>query len=153
MPPPLLLAGSLLLLMPLVAAASTLNKCVEANGMVTYSNLPCKNAREVHKLEIDPPPQPDPVRNAPKARAIKPERAVPEHADSNNEPKAKTRHSPSQSDTRAHANKCNTIAERLGRVLDKMDAARRQGYTQEQMDSWNRQVKDFERQKQQSGCF
>jgi len=38
-------------------------------------------------------------------------------------------------------------------VFDKMDQARRKGYTQKQMDAWNLQVKELERKKQLSGCF
>ncbi len=153
MPYALLLAGSLILLPLPAAAASSLNKCIEANGSVTYSNLPCKNALQAHKLEIDPPPQPDPVRSPAKAQAVKSERTAPIPGEIPKEPKAETRRSPGQSAAQAHAGKCNAIAEKLGRVLDKMDTARRQGYTQAQMDDWNQQVRDHERQKQQAGCF
>jgi hypothetical protein len=34
-----------------------------------------------------------------------------------------------------------------------MDKAHRKGYTQDQMDKWNQEVKSLERKKQQSGCF
>jgi hypothetical protein len=54
---------------------------------------------------------------------------------------------------RASANQCDTLTEQLGRVFDKMDAGRRKGSTQEQMDKWNLEVKDLERKKQQSNCF
>jgi outer membrane biosynthesis protein TonB len=37
-------------------AQASLNKCIDAAGRVTYSNLPCRGAREVQKVEIDPPP-------------------------------------------------------------------------------------------------
>ncbi len=37
--------------------ASTLNKCIDAKGEVTYSNLPCANAQKTRTVEIDPAPQ------------------------------------------------------------------------------------------------
>ena len=38
------------------SAQATLNKCTDAEGRVTYSNLPCRNAAAVRRIEIDPPP-------------------------------------------------------------------------------------------------
>ena len=55
--------------------------------------------------------------------------------------------------SRASPRQCDTLTEKLGSVFDKMDQARRKGYTQQQMDKWNQEIKDLERQKQQSGCF
>ncbi|MEW6120508.1 MAG: DUF4124 domain-containing protein [Pseudomonadota bacterium] len=138
-------------------AAASLNKCIDAQGRVTYSNLPCKNAREAHKLEIDPAPLPDPVRVAPKAQAAKPA-PMPERQETRRERapatiQLETQSSGGRSVTRASPGKCDALTDKLGRVFDKMDAARRKGYTQEQMDDWNRQVKDLERQKKQAGCF
>jgi len=52
------------------AGAATLNKCIDAKGQVTYSNLPCHNAREVRTVEIDPAPQPDPVRSPPPSKRL-----------------------------------------------------------------------------------
>ena len=54
---------------------------------------------------------------------------------------------------RLSARQCDALTDKLGRVFDKMDQARRKGYTQEQMNTWNQEVKDLERKKQQSGCF
>jgi hypothetical protein len=54
---------------------------------------------------------------------------------------------------RASTSQCDTLTDKLGRVFDKMDAARRKGYTQEQMNAWDQEVKALERKKQQSGCF
>jgi hypothetical protein len=39
-----------------VSAQATLNKCIDAEGRITYSNLPCRNAKAVRRIEIDPPP-------------------------------------------------------------------------------------------------
>lgn len=38
------------------SAQATLNKCIDAEGQITYSNLPCRNAQAVRRIEIDPPP-------------------------------------------------------------------------------------------------
>ncbi|MFN3752208.1 MAG: DUF4124 domain-containing protein, partial [Thiobacillus sp.] len=59
--PALLLALLPALLSGGVAAQATLNKCIDAEGRVTYSNLPCRGAREVKQVEIDPPPPPRPA--------------------------------------------------------------------------------------------
>ena len=52
---------------PAAAAQATLNKCIDAKGKVTYSNLPCRNAREARTVEIVPPPAPDASRPTPVA--------------------------------------------------------------------------------------
>ncbi len=151
------------LALPAAAEANTLNKCIDAQGKVTYSNLPCRNAREVREVEIDPPPLPDPVRAAP------PPVAKPTPAEARPKPAAKPKPAPAvevippiQVENRqvpvkpaaqASARQCDTLTDKLGRVFDKMDQARRKGYTLEQMEKWNLEVKDLERQKQQSGCF
>jgi hypothetical protein len=154
----LVVAACLAALLTGNAAANALNKCIDAQGKVTYSNLPCKNARETRRVEIDPPPVPDPVRTPPKPAAVQPPPArtpappaVPRADREAPVLKLETRTTgkPEPGATR----KCNTLADKLGRVFDKMDAARRKGYTQEQMDDWNRQIKELERQKQQAGCF
>ena len=121
-------------------AQSTLNKCIDTQGKVTYSNLPCRDAREARKVEIDPVPQPD--RAAAQPPAPKPA-AV----------RLETQRSTGKPAPRASAQQCDTLSDKLGRVLDKMDQARRQGYSQEQMNKWNEEVRELERKKQQSGCF
>jgi len=135
--------------------AATLNKCIDAQGKITYSNLPCRDALEAQKLEIDPAPLPE---RAPAQSSQKPSTSskpaqwqnvtpLPEAA-----PPAKGS-APGKSATRASARECDSLSDKLGRVLDKMDQAHRKGYTQEQMDKWNQEVKNLESKKQQSGCF
>ena len=147
------LMGILVVALPLHAEAATLNKCIDAKGQVTYSNLPCRNAKEVRRLEIDPEPQPDPVRTQPvQAQAIQPAKPAPP----SKEPApihVETRHTTGKPVSQTSTRQCDTLSDKLGRVVDKMDQARRKGYTQEQMDKWNLEVKDLERKKQQSGCF
>jgi len=153
-----LLALVLLVLPPLLptgaSAQATLNQCLDAGGKVTYSNLPCRNAQEVRKVEIDPAPTPDPVPPQPVQAPALP--APPKEAASAIEPapiRIETQRAPTKPAARAAANQCDTLTDKLGRVFDKMDAARRKGYTQKQMDEWNLEVKALERKKQQSGCF
>jgi hypothetical protein len=140
--------------------AATLNKCIDAQGQVTYSNLPCRNAREVRTLEIDAAPPPEPVADQPArvqpAQALPP-KAAPKPAVTTKPPAAviqlDTQRTSGKPGAHASARQCDTLSDKLGRVFDKMDQARRKGYTQAQMDKWDQEVKDLERQKQQSGCF
>jgi hypothetical protein len=126
--------------------AATLNKCIDAQGKVTYSNLPCRNAQEVRMVDIDPAPRADPV--------AKPVIAKP--AASSTEPatiQLETQRTTGKPAAHASARQCDAITDKLGRVFDKMDQARRKGYTQEQMNAWDQEVKELESKKQQSGCF
>jgi hypothetical protein len=135
-----------------VAAQATLNKCIDAEGRVTYSNLPCRNARETRALHIDPAPLPDPVRS----QTVQTQPATPKAEDHVNESapiRLETQRAAGKPVSRASARQCDALTDKLGQVFDKMDAARRKGYTQKQMDEWNLEVKELERKKQQSGCF
>lgn len=145
---PVLILLVLPALLPAGAAAATLNKCIDARGKITYSNLPCRNARETRAVEIDPPPvQPAPV--AARPAPAQPAPAAPKPAPV----RLETRQTSGTPAPRASARQCDALTDRLGRVFDKMDEAHRKGYTQAQMDAWNREIKDLERKKQQSGCF
>jgi len=174
-----LIAGALIAaaFVPATYAAS-LNKCVDAYGKVTYSNLPCKGANDVRKIEIDPaPPVPKPVVVAPPALppaalpsavvpvapkaetpiAAMPEKPpvviVPKSTPAATEKKAEIKMETFGAPKKTSQNNCDSLSDKLGLVLDKMDAARRKGYTQKQMDDWNSEVKTLERKKQQAGCF
>lgn len=146
--------GGVALLMATSAQAATLNKCIDAHGQVTYSNLPCRNAREARAVEIDPAPRPDLI----KPRAVKqpPIQAPPSSPAS---PAAKpntTRietHTTGRPVKPASAGQCDTLTDKLGTVFDKMDQARRKGYSQDQMNKWNQEIEALEAKKQQSGCF
>lgn len=146
-------------LLPATAGAqATLNKCLDAGGQVTYSNLPCPKSRVTQKIEVDPAPPPPakPVaaKQPPPAKPA-PARTAPKAAPS--EPPVKleleTRRTPGAPPSRASAKQCDSLTNKLGTVLDKMDRARRQGYTQEQMARWNDEVRELERKKQLAGCF
>jgi len=152
--------------------AAALNKCIDAQGQVTYSNLPCRNAREIRKVEIDPPPKPDPAPvpakvAKPQTAAIPQSVAKPQPATlpADVPPVVSTPPAPSQdmpttapqkpgkSSIRLTARQCDSLTDKLGKILDQMDQARRSGYTQQQMDAWEQEIKDIESKKQQSGCF
>lgn len=148
--------GSVALVLATSVQAATLNKCIDANGQVTYSNLPCRNAREARAVEIDPAPRPDPV----KPHVIKspPVQAAPASPSAATPVESATIQINTQSSTgkpakHASARQCDSLSDKLGTVFDKMDQARRKGYTQEQMNKWNQEIKALETKKQQSGCF
>lgn len=140
---------ALLAMLPFGAHAQTsLNKCTDAQGRVTYSNLPCPKSRTTQKIEIDPAP---PVPAAPSSTAEKSTRNGRSPAGAS--PQPETRRPTKQAGPHVSAKTCDALAAKLGRVLDKMDHARRHGYTLEEMNRWNAEVRELERKKQQSGCF
>ena len=160
------------------SAQATLNKCTDAEGRITYSNLPCRNAAAVRRIEIDPPP-PVPVVVPPPAPAPTPvpapspastpaPTAVPEPAaapapipqpaplppiltPAPTAPPATPRRPAAIIPPAVRP--CDTLTEQLGRVFDKMDQARSKRTTQKQMDEWNQEIKALELKKQQAGCF
>lgn len=140
---------------PIAAAQTTLNKCIDAQGAVTYTNKPCSNAREVHKVEIDPTPVPERPRvESPQVQPVKPAAAQPLPSPAPATIQLETQRAPkSIKPSGKSAQQCDTLFDKLGRVLDKMDQAHRKGYSQEQMNGWNEEVRELERKKQQSGCF
>jgi len=167
---PALALLSLCALLPAAAGAqATLNKCIDARGAVTYSNLPCRDAREVKKVEIDPaPPAPAAVPKAapavtptqPARAAAAPAKAVPSVPPSKPAPAAPAIRLEPQSGSRKpavlapSAGQCEILSEQLGRLLDKMDQASRKGSASPaQMKAWNEEVRELERKKQQSACF
>lgn len=127
--------------------AETLNKCIDAQGHVTYANTPCTNAREVQRIEIDPAPVAKPAPRSPPVRSAAPETAagrVEMHTFTSPKP---------QAHPKSHDKTCRQLADKLGRVLDAMDEAHRKGYTQNKMEKWKQQVKELERKKEEAGCF
>lgn len=148
----------LVLIFALIAAPAwaqaTLNKCIDAQGLVTYTNKPCVNAHEVRKLEIDPAPVPDQPRTA-ETLAVQPSKpaAQPEQPLPSGNIQIETRKAGKPVLQKSAGGPCDILSDQLGRILDKMDQARRKGYTQAQMDKWNEQTRELERKKQQSACF
>ncbi len=126
--------------------ASSLNKCVDVYGKVTYSNLACAGAQQVRKVDIDPSP-PVPKVAAPARVGYE---ATPTLAEKKGVVKLDILSNAPKRKTPKH---CDKLTDKLGLILDKMDAARRKGYTQSQMDKWNLEIKDLEHKKQQASCF
>jgi hypothetical protein len=145
----LLLCGVAALLVTHGAAAATLNKCIDARGKVTYSNLPCPDARETRAVEIDAAPVTAP---APAAKPSAPSPAKATAAPTANI-RLDTQRTTGKPTPHASSRRCEALTDQLGRLFDKMDQARRSGYTQKQMDAWNQEVKALERKKQQAHCF
>ena len=154
-----MLRGAYALAVALVLAPSaglgetTLNKCIDARGFVTYTNKPCVNAREVRTLEIDPPPVVEVPQSGAGVAAYPPPVAPPALPDRERARGETRKAGRPPAPTGTSAGLCETLADQLGQVLDKMDQARRKGYTQEQMDKWNAESRALERKKQQSACF
>lgn len=137
-------------------AQATLNKCTDARGLVTYTNKPCVNAHEVRKLEIDPAPVPDrPRAEAAPVQASKPAIPATELTKPSGSVQIDMRKTAAGKPVleKSAGGQCDILSDQLGRILDKMDQARRKGYTQAQMDKWNEQTRELERKKQQSACF
>jgi len=134
-------------------AQATLNKCTDAQGLVTYTNKPCVDAREVRKLEMDPAPIPDEPRAETPVQPSKPAAAQPGHPPASGNIQIETRTTGKPVLQKSAGGQCDILSDQLGRILDKMDQARRKGYTQAQMDKWNEQTRALERKKQQSACF
>jgi hypothetical protein len=134
--------------------AGSLNKCTDTQGKVTYSNLPCANAHESSKIEIDPaPPAPPAPKPAVHAKSD-PKKTTRSESEKNGPVKLETyTTAPKKRSTKAHDNDCEKLADKLGKVMDTMDEAQRKGYTQEKMDKWNQEVKALERKKQKADCF
>ncbi|WP_324780666.1 DUF4124 domain-containing protein [Thiobacillus sedimenti] len=135
------------LALSLGAAGATLNKCIDARGRVTYSNLPCHDAREARTVDVDPAPSPAAPPASVQPRPSGARAASPAPKTDPAEPPRK------QPVATRSMRQCDTLSDKLGRVLDKMDQARRNGYTQKQMDAWNLEAKEIERKKQRAGCF
>lgn len=151
---PVLVLLALSALNPAVGSAqATLNKCIDAEGRVTYSNLPCRNAKETRTIEVDSPPQADSERSVPARQPARPAAAEPALRPEPATLRLDTQRATAKPASNASARQCDALTDKLGRVFDKMDAARRKGYTQDQMNTWNEEAKDLERKKQQSGCF
>lgn len=143
------LAGLALLPQMAAAAPNQLNKCIDARGAVTYSNLPCRNAQEVRTVEVDPAPAPAPAASPSKP----PGTPKPASADKPARLNLETQRTSGKPTSRSASRQCDAIADKLGAVLDKMDQGRRQGYTPAQAAKWDDEIRALERKKQQAGCF
>lgn len=140
----------LLLLTFSLPAQATLYKCQDDAGRVTYTNLPCERNNLKQSKIVPPPPAPaDPSPPRPPA-AQEPASTVRNGDDSED------KGGPTLQLLRAaepKENKCAKLNEAMGKTMDEMDAARRQGYTPKQEAEWNARLKKLQAEKTKHGCF
>jgi recombination DNA repair RAD52 pathway protein len=143
----------LLCMIALPVQAEQLYKCIGADKEVTYSNLPCSKfpgMKEAKTIEPDPgPPVQEPAKPAAKEKAAK----EPEIQKSKKTAKEKAETKRVLKAERAEKNKCDKISEQISEVMDKMDAARHQGYTPKQESEWNQKIKELTAKKNRLNCF
>lgn len=159
----------LFLFFPL-AAQATLLKCTDAKGNVTYTNAPCAKAGLKEAAVIPPPPPPaldKPARIPEIARAPVAVKApetvikVPETAKPAVE-KIPAAGTPKNQDMaslklmksmQAGDDKCAKVNAAMGRIMDEMDAARRQGTPVDADAARNESLKNLQADKNRLGCF
>lgn len=140
----------LFLLFPLAAQASLL-KCTDARGNVTYTNLPCAKAGLKETAVIPPPPPPVLDKPARMPETVKP--AV-EKAAVASAPKSPDAASPKlMKSVRAGDDRCEKVNAAMGRIMDEMDAARRQGLPAAADAARNESLKNLQADKNRLGCF
>ena len=137
----------LCLVFPLAAQASLL-KCADGKGNVTYTNSTCAKVglKEVAVIPPPPPPALDPS-----AKANEAAKAVSEK----NPGAAKIQGTASlqlMKSVQTGDDKCAKLNSAMGRIMDEMDAARRQGRTDTNAD-WSENLKKLQANKNQLGCF
>jgi hypothetical protein len=140
----------LLLLTLSLPAHATLYKCQDDAGRVTYTNLPCER-NNLKETKIVPPP-PAPAEPAPAAPPAAQESSAAARSGSAPEDKGGPTLQLFRS-AEPKANKCAQINETMGKLMDDMDSARRQGYTQKQEAEWNARLKKLQAEKNKHGCF
>jgi Domain of unknown function (DUF4124) len=143
----------LLCLLALPVQAEQLYKCIDAQKEVTYSNLPCSKfpgMKEAKTIEADPgPPVQEPAAPITKEKVAK-EPEMPKAKRTTKEKSAAKRVLKAE---RAEKSKCDKISEQISGVMDKMDAARHQGYTLKQESEWNQKIKELNARKNRLNCF
>ncbi len=137
-------------------AHATLYKCQDVAGQITYTNLPCdKTGLKETKIIPPAPPPAEPFAGMPPTkRTVEPSEAVSEKKQV-----AKPEMKPSSTSLQliksqeASEKKCAKLNDALGKTMDEMDTARRQGYTAKQEAEWNARLKKLQADKNKLGCF
>lgn len=148
----LVLTAASLISLPVHA---TLYKCQDAAGKITYTNLPCDKSglKETKIIPPAPPPaEPAPAKAKPAKADTASEADSAEKRSSTSEKKSGTSLQLIKSQE-SNEKKCNRLNEQLGKTMDEMDAARRQGYTPKQEAEWNAKLKKLQADKNKHGCF
>jgi len=148
----------LVFLVGLPAQAEQLHKCLDAEKHVTYSNFPCSKfpgLKEAKTIEAEPAPPPSEraratAREAAAAAAAAPvpklkagKKTASERAEAHREKKAE----------RAEKSKCKKLSDQIGEVMDKMDAARHNGYTAKQEAESKQKIEELTAKKTRLNCF
>lgn len=138
-----------------VPVHATLYKCQDAAGKTTYTNLQCDKSglKETRIIPPAPPPaEPAPAKAKPAKADTTSETTSAEKRSSSSERKSGTSLQLIKSQE-SDEKKCNRLNEQLGKTMDEMDAARRQGYTPKQEAEWNAKLKKLQVDKNKHGCF
>jgi hypothetical protein len=143
----------LLCFLALPVQAEQLYKCVDAQKEVTYSNLPCSKfpgMKEAKTIQADPgPPVQEAAVPATREKATK-ESEAPKARKTAKDKSATRRVLKAE---RAERSNCDKVSEQISGLMDKMDAARHQGYTLKQESEWNRKIKELNAKKNRLNCF
>jgi len=152
----------LFLFFPLAAQANLL-KCTDAKGNVTYTNMPCAKAGLKEAAVIPPPPPPalDKPARLPETAKLPETIKLPETAKPVSEkmpaagaPKIRDTASPQlMKSMLAGDDKCARVNAAMGKILDEMDTARRQGISIEADAARNESLKNLQADKNRLGCF
>ncbi len=138
----------LCLIFPLAAQASLL-KCTDGKGNVTYTNSSCAKIGLKEAAVIAPPPPPALDKPAKVHETAKP-------AAEKNPPAPKTQDTASlqlMKSVQADDDQCAKINTAMGRIMDEMDAARRQGLSAGAAAARNERLKKLQADKNRLGCF
>ena len=136
-----------------LAAQADLFKCVDNAGKVTYTNLPCSKMGLTETKVIPPPP---PVTRQAKPAAVMAEKPTNDGAvtERGTNPKKKKEKSVQTAHPQeSNRKKCTQLKEKMGQIMDQMDAARRQGYTAKQEAAWDTRLRELQAEKNRLGCF
>ncbi len=136
------------LIFPLTAQAD-LYKCTDKTGKVTYTNAACAKVG-LREAKIIPPPPP-PALDKP-VKAAEPSKAAIEKSAGS----GKTRDTVALrlvKSTQGSQDECAKLNGDMGRIMDQMDAAHRNGQTPDEEAGWNEVLKKLQNEKNRLGCF
>lgn len=137
-----------LLIFPLTAQAD-LFKCTDHAGKVTYTNSACAKVGLKEAKLIPPPPPPALDKPAKTAEAAKPALEQVTVNAKDKETVAMKLVKPAQ----GTQDKCAKLNGDMGRVMDQMDAAHRNGQSANANPAWDEALKNLQSEKNRLGCF
>ncbi len=143
----------LLCMLAPLAAQADLFKCTDQAGKVTYTNLPCAKMG-LTETKVIPPPPPLPVQRGKPASAAAEKASIADSA-AENRPGTRKKEKPARAAHPQESNnkKCAKLRDRMGRIMDQMDAARRHGYTAKQETDWDNKLRQLQAEKNRLDCF